>query len=187
MRAKKDPKTGKWYIRFRYTDWQGKRRETMKRGFETKREAEEWLRTFLAEQKADLNITFADFTEMYFKSISPRLRENTLRTKHYIIDLKIMPYFGAKKVTEITPANIIAWENELLAKGYSQTYMKTVYNQLLIDKETRGREIRWKKPKEPVNDREKWRNRAVCKRKEMQLNKKSAESGCQSLSALFCC
>ena len=117
MRAKKDPKTGKWYIRFRYTDWQGKRRETMKRGFETKREAEEWLRTFLAEQKADLNITFADFTEMYFKSISPRLRENTLRTKHYIIDLKIMPYFGLKKITEISPANIIAWENELLAKG----------------------------------------------------------------------
>ena len=58
---------------------------------------------------------------------------------------------------------------------------------LLIDKETRGREIRWKKPKLPVNDREKRRNRAVCKHKEMQLNKKSAESGCQSLSALFCC
>ena len=58
---------------------------------------------------------------------------------------------------------------------------------VLIDKETRGREIRWKKPKLPVNDREKWRNRAVCERKEMQLNKKSAESGCQSLSALFCC
>ena len=58
---------------------------------------------------------------------------------------------------------------------------------MLIDKETRGREIRWKKPTLPVNDREKWRNRAVCKRKEMQLNKKSAESGCQSLSALFCC
>ena len=58
---------------------------------------------------------------------------------------------------------------------------------MLIDKETRGREIRWKKPKLPVNDREKWRNRAVCERKEMQLNKKSAESGCQSLSALFCC
>lgn len=58
---------------------------------------------------------------------------------------------------------------------------------MLIDKETRGREIRWKKPKLPVNDREKRRNRAVCKHKEMQLNKKSAESGCQSLSALFCC
>ena len=59
--------------------------------------------------------------------------------------------------------------------------------QLLIDKETRGREIRRKKPKEPVNDREKWRNKAVCKCKGMQVNKKSAGSGCQSLSALFCC
>ncbi len=47
MKAKKDTKTGKWYIRFRYTDWQGKRRESMKRGFETKREAEEWLHSFL--------------------------------------------------------------------------------------------------------------------------------------------
>ena len=59
MRAKKDAKTGKWYIRFRYTDWQGKRRETMKRGFDTKHDAEEWLRAFLSEQSADLNITFA--------------------------------------------------------------------------------------------------------------------------------
>ena len=58
---------------------------------------------------------------------------------------------------------------------------------LLIDKETRGREIRRKKPKETVNDREKWRNRAVCKCKGMQVNRKSAGSGCQSLSALFCC
>lgn len=56
---------------------------------------------------------------------------------------------------------------------------------MLIDKETRGREIRWKKPKETGNDREKWRNRAVCECKGMQVNRKSAESGCQSLSALF--
>ena len=56
---------------------------------------------------------------------------------------------------------------------------------LLIDKETRGREIRRKKPKEPVNDREKWRNRAVCECKKVQVNKNSAGSGCQSLSALF--
>lgn len=41
-----------------------------------------------------------------------------------------MPYLGKKKINEITAANIIAWENELLIGGYSQTYMKTVYNQL---------------------------------------------------------
>ena len=43
---------------------------------------------------------------------------------------------------------------------------------MLIDKETRGREIRWKKPKLPVNDREKWRNRAVCERKGKEVFKR---------------
>lgn len=70
---------------------------------------------------------------------------------------------------------------------FAMPHNMCIGGKLLIDKETRGREIRWKKPKLPVNDREKRRNRAVCKHKEMQLNKKSAESGCQSLSALFCC
>ena len=41
MKAEKDKKTGKWLIQFRYTDWQGVRRKTTKRGFATKREAEE--------------------------------------------------------------------------------------------------------------------------------------------------
>ena len=75
MRAKKDPKTGKWYIRFRYTDWQGKRRETMKRGFETKHDAEEWLRTFLSQQKADLNITFADYRDVFQGYLTAPARE----------------------------------------------------------------------------------------------------------------
>ncbi len=109
---------------------QEKRRKAVKCEVDKTQSAEELLREFLSEQKADFDITFSDFIEMYFKSISPRLRENTLRTKHYIVDLKILPYFGAKKINEITPANIIDWENEMLSKGYSQTYMKSVYNQL---------------------------------------------------------
>lgn len=45
MKAEKDKKTGKWLIQYRYTDWQGKRRKSTKRGFATKREAEEWQRS----------------------------------------------------------------------------------------------------------------------------------------------
>ena len=41
MKAEKDKKTGKWLIQYHYTDWQGKRRKSTKRGFATKREAEE--------------------------------------------------------------------------------------------------------------------------------------------------
>ena len=130
MKAEKDKKTGKWLIQYRYTDWQGKRRKSTKRGFATKREAEEWLRNFLITQKADFDMKFADFWKMYCADMETRLREHTMRTKKYIVELKILPYFGDKRVNDITAADIRQWQNELIKMGYSPTYLKTINNQL---------------------------------------------------------
>lgn len=130
MKAEKDKKTGKWLIQYRYTDWQGKRRKSTKRGFATKREAEEWLRNFLITQKADFDMKFADFWKMYCADMETRLREYTMRTKKYIVELKILPYFGNKRVNDITAADIRQWQNELIKMGYSPTYLKTINNQL---------------------------------------------------------
>lgn len=130
MRAEKDPKTGKWLIQYRYTDWQGKRRKSTKRGFKTKREAEEWLRNFLQMQSVDFNMKFEEFLTLYFADMETRLREHTIRTKKYIIDLKILPYFGQKQMNEIKAADIRTWQNELLKQNYSPTYLKTINNQL---------------------------------------------------------
>ena len=130
MKAEKDKKTGKWLIQQRYTDWQGKRRKSTKRGFVTKREAEEWLRNFLITQKADFDMKFADFWKMYCADMETRLREHTMRTKKYIVELKILPYFGNKRVNDITAADIRQWQNELIKMGYSPTYLKTINNQL---------------------------------------------------------
>jgi hypothetical protein len=130
MKAEKDKKTGKWLIQYRYTDWQGKRRKSTKRGFATKREAEEWLRNFLITQKADFDMKFADFWKMYCADMETRLREHTMRTKKYIVELKILPYFGNKRVNDITAADIRQRQNELIKMGYSPTYLKTINNQL---------------------------------------------------------
>ena len=130
MRAEKDKKTGKWLIQYRYTDWQGKRRKSTKRGFATKREAEEWLRNFLTTQNADFDMKFEEFWKMYCADMETRLREHTMRTKKYIVELKILPYFGKKRVNDITAADIRQWQNELIKKGYSPTYLKTINNQL---------------------------------------------------------
>lgn len=130
MKAEKDKKTGKWLIQYRYTDWQGKRRKSTKRGFATKREAEEWLRNFLITQKADFDMKFEDFWKMYYADMETRLREHTMRTKKYIVELKILPYFGNKRVNDITAADIRQWQNELIKMGYSPTYLKTINNQL---------------------------------------------------------
>ena len=130
MKAEKDKKTGKWLIQYRYTDWQGKRRKSTKRGFATKREAEEWLRNSLITQKADFDMKFEDFWKMYCADMETRLREHTMRTKKYIVELKILPYFGNKRVNDITAADIRQWQNELIKMGYSPTYLKTINNQL---------------------------------------------------------
>lgn len=130
MKAERDAKTGKWLIQYRYTDWQGNRKKSTKRGFNTKREAEEWVRNFLMSQQADFNMYFEDFLKLYYEDMSARIRENTMNTKKYIIDLKILPYFGKKSINSITPADIRKWQNELMSQGYSQTYLRTINNQL---------------------------------------------------------
>ena len=131
MKAEKNKKTGKWDIQYRYTDWQGIRRKSMKRGFDTKREAEEWLREFLSVKAVDFNMLFEDFVnDIYYKDQATRLREHTMENKHYIIDLKILPYFGRKKMNEIKAGDIRKWQNMMISKGYAPTYLKTMNNQL---------------------------------------------------------
>ena len=96
----------------------------------------EWERDFLQQQSQGVDIEFGNFLEIYYKDMDVRLRENTMYTKRYIIDLKIKPYFEKKILSEITVADVRAWQNELLTykdkngKGYSPTYLKTVNCQL---------------------------------------------------------
>lgn len=136
MKATRDPKTGKWLIQYRYTDWTGERKKSTKRGFNTKREAEEWLCKFLATQQTSLEINFEDFLALYYEDISHRLRESTLRNKKYMIDLKVLPYFGKKRMSDIKATDIRKWQSELIAyrdengKPYSQTYLRAINNQL---------------------------------------------------------
>ena len=136
MPVYKNEDNGTWYVLTRYLDWKGERKQKCKRGFETKREAQEWERVFQQQSAADMDMNFAAFVELYIKDMKPRLKENTWLTKKHIIETKILPYFEKKNVNEITTKDVIAWQNELLAfrdekrRPYSQTYLKTVHNQL---------------------------------------------------------
>ena len=134
MAAYKD-KNGKWYISVYYDTWDGKRSRKVKRGFSTKREALEWEREFLNQEKGDLDMTFASFVALYKKDMKDRLKLNTWIMKTSVIDQKILPYFKDKKMSAIKATDIIAWQNTLLTwrdekgNGYSPTYLKTIHNQ----------------------------------------------------------
>ena len=125
-----------WRAIYRYTDWQGQRKQTQKRGFPTKREALAWEREQLNKEKADLDMTFASFVEIYTTDLKTRVKENTWHTKEHILRTKILSYFGSRKISEIKPKDVIAWQNEMMnardkrGKPYSPVYLKTLHNQL---------------------------------------------------------
>ena len=58
MPAYKDDKTGKWFAKFYYTDWQGNNKQKWKRGFTTKKEALTFEREFLEKQACNPDMTF---------------------------------------------------------------------------------------------------------------------------------
>ena len=129
MKAERD-KNGKWLIQYRFTDRQGNKKKSTKRGFETKRDAEQWLRDFLAQQQMDPSMTFVSCVEKYTEDMKHRLRENTLLKKQCIIETKVLPFFGKKRLADIKPVDIRHWENAMMQKGYADTYLRLLYNQV---------------------------------------------------------
>lgn len=136
MAIVKNDKTGTWEVRTYYKDFTGATKQKTKRGFATKREAVDWERAFKLQKDQDIDMYFKDFVEIYISDKKPRVKHNTWLTKQHIIDTKILPYFEKKKLSEIRASDILSWQNEIMKQtkengtGYSQTYLKTIHNQL---------------------------------------------------------
>ena len=129
-------KRGTWYTSFPYVDWTGKRCRKLKRGFLTKKEAQNWENQFKLQKANSLDMTFEDFYGIYEADVKPKIRYNTWCTKEHIIKTKILPYFKNLCMRDITPRDIIKWKNMMResinnkGKEYTGTYLKTVQAQL---------------------------------------------------------
>lgn len=136
MSVTKDKKTDKWMSQIRVKDWTGREIHKKKRGFNTKKEAMQWERDFISQATGSLGMTFKDFIDRYMQDMGQRLKPSTVANKRFLIDLKITPFFGKMPLNEIKPTDVRRWQNQLTSyrdeKGqpYSQTYLKTINNQL---------------------------------------------------------
>ena len=130
MSAYKDTKQGTWYVSFRYIDWTGKKTQKLKRGFKTKKEALNYEKEFMRKTAADMKMEMGSFIEVYFGDKRKELKENSIRNKQHMMNKHIVPYFGPRKMNEITPADVIQWQNTIQEKGYSKTYERMIQNQL---------------------------------------------------------
>ena len=130
MPVYKDEKRNTWFCKCNYKDWLGESKSKMKRGFATKKEAQQWERDFIQKQSASMDMKFASFVEVYFEDKAPRLKERSIMTKRTLFETKIIPYFGEKQMNEITAVDIIKWQNALLNQDYKPTYLRMIQNQM---------------------------------------------------------
>ena len=132
MPAYKDEKTGKWFAKFYYTNWQGIKKQKWKRGFASKKEALGFERDFLEKQSANPDMTFQNLYEIYMEDMTARLKQSTLLTKKTVLQTHILPFFGSKPINEIKASDVRRWQAKLMSSpnNYSQTYLKKINTEL---------------------------------------------------------
>ena len=104
MSVYKDKKQGTWYVIFRYVDWTGEKKQKLKRGFRTKKEALAYEAEFKRKANADMDMELGSFVDIYFEDKKNELKQNSVRNKKQMIAAHILPYFGNRKMNEILPA-----------------------------------------------------------------------------------
>lgn len=126
--------SGEWFIGI--PTGQGKRNRLQNEDFLRSEKRRCGNHEQMLKHDAKLDMTFASFYEIYVEDKKERIRDNTWGTKNNIARTKILPYFGERKIAEIEPKDVIAWQNHLLAfkrangKGYSASYLRKIHSQL---------------------------------------------------------
>ena len=91
---------GTWTAQVWYRDYNGDSRHKTKRGFKSEEGTRAWEDEFSLNAEGSIDSTFAAFYEVYEADMRPRLREHTWYTKSYMIEGKILPYFGNMRVDD---------------------------------------------------------------------------------------
>ncbi len=113
MSAYKDKNRGTWYVKFRYTDWQGNRRETTRRGFATRRAAKEWEEEYIRKASGTADMSLQSLTGIYLEDRKQHIKESSLSMFAMTFRTYILPYLGEKKLSDLTPNAIRQWQNLL--------------------------------------------------------------------------
>lgn len=59
-------------------------------------------------------MSFQSFENIYLTDLEARIKRNTFLTQKHIIETKILPYFGKRKLDDIRTSDVIQWQNEIM-------------------------------------------------------------------------
>lgn len=132
MPVYRDEKRNTWYCKFYYKDYTGTRKQKCKRGFARKSDAAVYERDFLLRLSGSADVTFKTLRESYIDYKRTRVKASTLRNLEYCLTGQIAPYFDSKPIRDISPADVLQWQNELINSARKETTINKI-NSRLVD------------------------------------------------------
>lgn len=130
MSVRYDENAKTWTVEFYYKDIQGNRKHSKRRGFKLKKDAQKAEQELIAQYSNQNDMLFSAMYEIYMSDFKARNKKpTTLRTKTVHFEQAILPYFSNLKLSEITPAHVRDWQNQMIAK-YAPTTQKQLHGQL---------------------------------------------------------
>ena len=132
MPAYKDEKTGLWYCKFVYTDWNGEKKQKKKKGFKFQKDAKAFESEFLNTNNLSFDMKFSSLVGLYMEDAKVRLKATSYYGKEFMINEHIVKYLGDMKISDIDATTIRRWQTKLISnpKSYSPTYLKCIHNQI---------------------------------------------------------
>lgn len=110
----------------------GKRRQTTRRGFKKKSDAEKAYND-IKNQYFEGVLTYnqstklKDFIEEYLKWYKNQVRSTTYNNRVLAINKNITEMLGEYKLEQITPMIIQKWQHELIESGKNQNYVRSLH------------------------------------------------------------
>ena len=122
-------KDGTWYFSIRIVDDFGNIKQVKKqsKNWKLKRDAIEAERQFLNSHTFEIdNITYNKLYSLFINYKSNKIKKRSILTYREVNERQIIPHFGDWQIKMITKESIRNWQQELLAKGYENSYIKTI-------------------------------------------------------------
>lgn len=124
MSVYKDSYTNSWSCKFRYTDYNGNKKQHKKTGFTTKKEAGVYESKMKKKLEGSSEETFEYVVSKYFEWCRATSKELTVYNKDLAFKHHIIPYFKDMKMSGITKVKVREWQIQLLSEDYKPGTVK---------------------------------------------------------------
>ena len=127
MSIYKDNFTSSWSCKFRYTDYDGNKKQYKKTGFNTRKEASEYETKMKKKLEGSSEDTFESVATKYLEWCKATLKPTTYEDRQLNFHHHFFPYFGKMKMSNITKSVVREWQLSVLNGDYKPSTQRKLH------------------------------------------------------------